>query len=88
MENELCGKYGQVYSPLRASSYLPLPNKIAVKKGVLNIQNEKDEKCFLWCILAHRAKIDRENQTNAFPTMNLWKPLKWEMCHSPFPLTK
>ena len=39
------------YDSIRASSYLPLPKKLKAKKGCLNIQN-KDEKCFLWSILA------------------------------------
>ncbi len=38
--------------PLQASSYIDLPKKIKLKKAVVNIQN-KDNKCFLWSVLAH-----------------------------------
>ena len=37
--------------PLQASSYIDLPKEIKLKKAV-NIQN-KDNKCFLWSVLAH-----------------------------------
>ena len=40
------------YNPLRTSSYIPLPAEIANKKAVINIQNKKDEKCFLWSVIA------------------------------------
>ena len=38
--------------PLQASPYIDLPKKINLKKAVVNIQN-KDNKCFLWSVLAH-----------------------------------
>ena len=39
------------FDPLRASSFLPVPEKFGIKKGYVNIQNG-DQKCFLWCVLA------------------------------------
>ncbi|GBO03035.1 Zinc finger and BTB domain-containing protein 14 [Araneus ventricosus] len=41
------------YQPPRASSYIILPKKLADKKAVLNIQNE-DQKCLVWCLIAHK----------------------------------
>ncbi len=38
--------------PLQASSFIDLPKEIKLKKAVVNIQN-KDNKCFLWSVLAH-----------------------------------
>ncbi len=38
--------------PLKASSYIDLPSVIKNRKAVINIKN-KDNKCFLWSILAH-----------------------------------
>ena len=38
--------------PLRASSYLPLPEEILLKNACVNIKND-DEFCFLWSVLAH-----------------------------------
>ena len=40
------------FNPNKGSSYIPLPNWILNKKAIVNIQN-KDEKCFLWCILRY-----------------------------------
>ena len=40
------------YNPMKGSSYIPLPDWISNKKAIINIQN-KDEKCFLWCILRY-----------------------------------
>ena len=37
---------------MRGSSSLPLPDWIANKKAIVNIKN-KDNKCFIWCILRH-----------------------------------
>ena len=40
------------FNPTKGSSYIPLPDWISNKKAIVNIQN-KDEKCFLWCILRY-----------------------------------
>ena len=40
------------YNPTKGSSYIRLPEWISNKKAIVNIQN-KDEKCFLWCILRY-----------------------------------
>ena len=40
------------YIPFNGSSYIPLPDWIVRKRAILNIQN-KDNKCFLWCILRY-----------------------------------
>ena len=38
------------YNPLRGETYIPLPKELADKKAIINIKN-KDNKCFLWCVL-------------------------------------
>ena len=40
------------FNPMRGSSYIKLPDWIMRKKALLNIKN-KDEKCFLWCVLRY-----------------------------------
>ena len=41
------------YKPMRGgSSYIPLPDWIMLKKGIVNIRNT-DEKCFIWCVLRY-----------------------------------
>ena len=39
------------YNPIRGSSYIPTPVGLASKKALVNVQN-KDQKCFLYSILA------------------------------------
>ena len=46
------------YQPIRASSYIKLPGSIEAKRAVLNIQNKDDNKCILWCLLAHLHPIE------------------------------
>ena len=38
------------YKPLRGETWISLPKKLADKKAIINMQN-KDNKCFLWCVL-------------------------------------
>ena len=54
------------YTPLRGETWIPLPKELADKKAIINMQN-KDNKCFLWCVLRalnpkdkHPERIDKE----------------------------
>ena len=38
------------YKPLRGETYIPLLKELADKKAIINMKN-KDNKCFLWCVL-------------------------------------
>ena len=38
------------YKPLRGETWISLPKELADKKAIINMQN-KDNKCFLWCVL-------------------------------------
>ena len=49
------------FRPLRASSYISLPDWIMRKKAIVNIQN-KDEKCFLWSILRYLHPIEKNSE--------------------------
>ena len=48
------------YNPMRGSSYIPLPDWIIRKKAILSIRN-KDEKCFLWCVLRYLHPRDKND---------------------------
>ena len=48
------------YQPVKGSSYIPLPDWISRKKAITNIQN-RDEKCFLWCILRYLHPRDKND---------------------------
>ena len=54
------------YNPLRGETYIPLPKEVANKKAIINTQN-KDNKCFLWCVLkslnpkgGHPERLDKK----------------------------
>ena len=49
-----------IYEPLRGETWIPLPKELANKKAIINIKN-KDNKCFLWCVL--RALNPREKDS-------------------------
>ena len=40
------------YIPLRGSTYIPTPRFIEKEKCTINIPNYRDQKCFLWAVLA------------------------------------
>ena len=48
------------YNPLRGETWVPLPKELADKKAIIIMQN-KDNKCFLWCVL--RALNPREKDS-------------------------
>ena len=48
------------YNPLRGETWIPLSKELANKKAIINMQN-KDNKCFLWCVL--RALNPREKDS-------------------------
>ena len=39
-----------IWDPLKASSYINLPKELKNKKAIINMKN-KDDKCFMWCVL-------------------------------------
>ena len=54
------------YNPLRGETWIPLPKELANKNAIININN-KDNKCFLWCVLRalnpkgdHPERVDKE----------------------------
>ena len=51
------------YTPVKGSSYIPLPSKLKTKKAIINIKNS-DNKCFMWSVLAFH--VDRLHQFSSF----------------------
>ena len=54
------------YKPLRGNTWIPLPKELADKNAIINMKN-KDNKCFMWCVLRalnptnnHPERIDKE----------------------------
>ena len=40
-----------IWDPIKASSYIDLPKELKGKKAIVNMKNEDNNKCFLWCVL-------------------------------------
>ena len=49
------------YNPTKGSSYIDLPKWIKDKGAIINLKN-KDDKCFLWCILRYLHPRDRDKE--------------------------
>ena len=49
------------YSPIKGSSYVDLPKWIKLKKAIINPKN-KDDKCFIWCVLRYLHMKLRDNE--------------------------
>ena len=67
------------YNPIRGASYTHTPSAIAVKKAVVNIKN-KDQKCFLYCILAFlfpaESHVDRVKNYKKYLSVLNWKGIE------------
>jgi len=49
----------------RARSFIPTPQALAAKKAIINICNQDDDKCFLYCILCHLHYNDISNRNHS-----------------------
>lgn len=46
------------YQPIRGSSWIPTPSKLAGKRAIINVKNLKDENCIIYSILASTRATD------------------------------
>ena len=49
------------WDPIKASSYIVLPDYLSKRGGIINMKNE-DNKCFLWCVLRALNLKDKNNE--------------------------
>ena len=49
------------YKPLRGETWISLPKELANKNAIINMKN-KDNKCFLWCVLRALNPKDKDPQ--------------------------
>ena len=56
-----------IWDPIKASSYIDLPDELKNKKAIINMKNKNNDKCFLWCVLRalnpkkeHPERIDED----------------------------
>ena len=51
-----------VYKPLKGKSYIALPQKLASKKAIINLQNKDDHLCFKWCITRAMNPVEKAQE--------------------------
>jgi hypothetical protein len=56
---EYCDMYVDKYQPIQGELYIDLPKIIKDKKAIINIKNI-DNKCFMWCVLAHLYPVAKD----------------------------
>ena len=59
--------FTDIWDPVKASSYIDLPEELKNKNAIINMKNEDNNKCFLWCVLralnpknSHPERIDKD----------------------------
>ena len=73
------------YQPLKGSSFIPLPAKLATKKAIVNVQNQ-DQKCFMWSILAALHPIQgQHNHPNRVGNYTSYQD-ELDFTNTPFPV--
>ena len=67
LEVENLTLYTDIWDPIKASSYIDLPDELKNKKAIINMKNKNNDKCFLWCVLRalnpkkeHPERIDED----------------------------
>ena len=51
LEVENLTLHTDIWDPIKASSYIDLPDELKNKKAIINMKNKDNNKCFLWCVL-------------------------------------
>ncbi|GBN08562.1 Protein glass [Araneus ventricosus] len=75
------------YQPLRVSSYIILPKKLADTKAVLNIQNE-EQKCLACCLITHKLNILAHDSFRVSHYTPHEQKIKLDGVECPVPLNK
>ena len=67
LEVENLTLHTDIWDPIKASSYIDLPKELKNKNAIINMKNEDNDKCFLWCVLralnpkdTHPERIDKD----------------------------
>ena len=51
LEVENITLHTDIWDPIKGSSYIDLPPELKNKNAIINMKNEDNNKCFLWCVL-------------------------------------
>ena len=75
------------FVPLSGSSYIPLPSKLAYKRAIINVRNEKDHECFKWAVTSavfprekdpQRLNKQMREKSNNFDWSGIEFPVEWK----------
>ena len=76
------------WNPLRGSSWIPLPVKLANKKAVINMINRKDEMCFKWCITRAANMVENHPERITEKLREQAEKFDWTDCKFPMAVDK
>ena len=69
----------------RGSSYLLLPDSLSKKNALINQNNEEDEECFKWAVIASlhheeiKTKVQRISKLKKFESRHNWERLEYQV---------
>ena len=76
------------YEPLGGSSYFPLPKKLAVKRAIINVKNERDNECFKWAVTSAVFPRKKDPQRLNSEMRENSKRLNWDGIDFPTPISQ
>ena len=75
------------WKPLGGSTWIPLPEKLAQKKAIINMKN-KDDFCFKWCVTRAANMVENHPERITEDLKDQAEKFDWTDCKFPMPLEK
>ena len=75
------------WKPLGGSAWIPLPEKLAQKKAIINMKN-KDDFCFKWCVTRAANMVENHPERITEDLREQAEKFDWTDCKFPMPLEK
>ena len=75
------------WKPLGGSAWIPLPEKLAQKKAIINMKN-KDDFCFKWCVTRAANMVENHPERITEDLKDQAEKFDWTDCKFPMPLEK
>ena len=75
------------WKPLGGSAWIPLPEKLAQKKAIVNMKN-KDDFCFKWCVTRAANMVENHPERITEDLREQAEKFDWTDCKFPMPLEK
>ena len=75
------------WKPLGGSAWIPLPEKLAQKKAIINMKN-KDDFCFKWCVTTAANMVENHPERITEDLKDQAEKFDWTDCKFPMPLEK